>query len=322
MSSNRCIFLNINATCGRLMCVFVCWALLVLCVALGGEGEGQMSEGKSTIPNIVDELSYSTIRLRCARDDGSISVGTGFAMAFKADNEKGKMIPVLLTNRHVVRHSVKVSFVLTEMVNGKPAAGRFPLELPIPESGWKMHPDPDVDLCALPIGMLLNALKSQGKEVKITYLPMGIIAKKADIDNMFQLDEVVMIGYPDAISDEVNNQPIFRRGILATNPSLDYNGKKEFLIDIAAYSGSSGSPVFVYREGVWYDRRRGGALLMNRPQVFLIGVLHSGFEHRVDGEIVPVQIPTAIVPVPRTQIPNNLGVVLKAERIMELEQLF
>ena len=73
---------------------------------------------------------------------------------------------------------------------------------------------------------------------------------------------------------------------------------------------------------MWYDRLRGSALLMNRPQVFLIGVLHSGFEHRVDGKIVLVQIPTAIVPVPRTQIPNNLGIVLKAERIMELEQQF
>ena len=128
-----------------------------------------MNEGKSTVPNLVDELSYSTIRLRCTRDDGSISVGTGFAMAFKADSEKGVMIPVLLTNRHVVRHSVKVSFVLTEMIDGKPAAGRFPLELPIAASGWKMHPDPNVDLCALPIGMLLNALKDRGKEVKITY---------------------------------------------------------------------------------------------------------------------------------------------------------
>lgn len=281
-----------------------------------------MNEVKTNNLNLVDELSYSTIRLRCIRNDGSISVGTGFVMAFKTDKEKGVMIPVLLTNRHVVRHSVKVSFVLTEMVNGVPAAGRFSFELPIAESGWKVHPDPDVDLCALPIGMLLNTLRSQGKEVKITCLPMEIIAKKTDIDNMFQLDEVVMIGYPDAISDEVNNQPVFRRGILATNPSLDYNGKKEFLIDIAAYNGSSGSPVFVYREGVWYDRLRGNAMLMNRPQVILVGVLHSGFEHRVDGKIVPVQIPTAIVPIPRTQIPNNLGIVLKAERIKELERLF
>lgn len=302
----------------RLIIIF---SFVLFAVGLLGE-ECKMTEGKTVMPNLVDELSYSTVRLRCTCADGSISIGTGFAMAFKEDKEKGLMIPVLLTNKHVVKNSVKVSFVLTELVGGRPSAGRFPIELPVTESQWKAHPDQSVDLCALPIGMILNALKSQGKEVKITYLPMGIIATTKDMDNMFQLDEVVMIGYPDAISDEVNNQPIFRRGILATNPSLDYNGKKEFLIDIAAYNGSSGSPVFVYREGVWYDRLRGGAMLMNRPQVILIGVLHSGFEHRVDGTIVPVQIPTAISPVPRTFIPNNLGIVLKADRIRQMEQLF
>lgn len=59
-----------------------------------------------------------------------------------------------------------------------------------------------------------------------------------------QLDQVVMIGYPVGLMDEVNLQPIFRRGVYATNPSLDYMGRKEFLLDIPNNGGSSGSPVF------------------------------------------------------------------------------
>lgn len=53
-----------------------------------------------------------------------------------------------------------------------------------------------------------------------------------------------MIGYPVGLMDEVNLQPIFRRGVYATNPSLDYMGRKEFLLDIPNNGGSSGSPVF------------------------------------------------------------------------------
>lgn len=52
-----------------------------------------------------------------------------------------------------------------------------------------------------------------------------------------------MVGYPDGIWDEFNNQPIVRRGITATHPKNDFNGKGEFLIDAVCFPGSSGSPV-------------------------------------------------------------------------------
>ncbi len=282
-----------------------------------------MSESTKEVPNnMIEELSYSTIRITCIKSNGKQSIGTGFVMSFKVDKDTHQFVPVLITNKHVVKDSVKVSFVLTEEIDGKPSTGRLPIELPIPESGWRMHPDPSVDLCAMPLGPLFNALKAQGKYAKISWLPTEVIATADDYSDMSQLDNVVMIGYPDAIADEVNNQPVFRRGSMATNPSLDYNGKKEFLIDIAAYNGSSGSPVFVYIEGVWYNRKSGRAHIVSQPFVKLIGVLYAGFKHEVDGAIVPVQIPTAVVPMSISAVPNNLGRVLKAERIKELEALF
>lgn len=60
-----------------------------------------------------------------------------------------------------------------------------------------------------------------------------------------------MIGYPVGLMDEVNLQPIFRRGVYATNPSLDYMGRKEFLLDIPNNGGSSGSPVFHFDEKMY-----------------------------------------------------------------------
>ena len=73
--------------------------------------------------------------------------------------------------------------------------------------------------------------------------------------DLMQLDEVAMVGYPNAIADEVNNQPIFRRGVWATNPSLDYDGHKEFLTDIATIGGSSGAPVLQVNNGVSINQR-------------------------------------------------------------------
>lgn len=271
--------------------------------------------------SLVEELSYATIRIQCTRADGSISVGTGFAMAFNHDLTNNRFIPVLVTNKHVVQGSIKISFVLTEMIDGLPATGRFPFELPIGESEWLKHPKEDVDLCVLPMGFVINALQAQGKRVKISWLPLDIIAKDSDYTGMLQLDEVIMIGYPDGISDKVNNQPIFRRGSFATNPSLDYDGKKEFVVDIAAYNGSSGSPVFVKYEASRFDRDKRAIVIQEHPTVKLVGVLYGGFLHNANGTIVPVQIPTSVVPVPVTAIPNNLGIVIKAERIMELEEM-
>ena len=54
-----------------------------------------------------------------------------------------------------------------------------------------------------------------------------------------------MIGYPDGIWDSVNNLPVIRKGITATHPHISWNGKTEFLTDIASFPGSSGSPYFL-----------------------------------------------------------------------------
>lgn len=286
-------------------------------------GENVMKQDpQKFMPNLIEELSYSTVRITCILTNGVTSVGTGFVMAFKFDAEKGSFLPVLITNKHVVRGSQKIAFVLTEMVEGRPSNGRCSFDLPINEQAWKMHPDPNVDLCALPIGTLINDVRANNKNVKLTWLSTDIIATNDQIDKMRQLDEVVMIGYPDGIADHVNNQPIFRRGTFATNPTLDYNGNKDFVVDIAAFNGSSGSPVFVKYDAARFDADHASIVVGRRPTVALVGVLYAGFHHKIDGRIVPIQVPTSVVPISVSAVPNNLGIVLKAQRITELESLF
>src|SRR5207247_2646715 len=65
------------------------------------------------------------------------------------------------------------------------------------------------------------------------------------------IENVITVGYPDGRWDQVNNRPIVRRGITATPLSIDYEGRREFLIDAACFPGTSGSPVFLLEEGLF-----------------------------------------------------------------------
>jgi len=129
-----------------------------------------------------------------------------------------------------------------------------------------------------------------------------------------------MIGYPNGIWDSVNNQPIFRKGITATHPNLDYNGNAEFMIDIACFPGSSGSPVMIYNPSEYTDRQ--GNTFMGTTRLILMGILYAGPQHTITGDIEIVNIPQLQQPTAISQIPNNLGIVIKSEKILELEDLF
>ena len=52
----------------------------------------------------------------------------------------------------------------------------------------------------------------------------------------------------------MNNYPIFRYGKTATHPAVDYNGQKIGMIDLPCLPGSSGSPVAIVNEGIYYEK--------------------------------------------------------------------
>jgi len=109
------------------------------------------------------------------------------------------------------------------------------------------------------------------------------------LGDLTALEEILMLGYPVGLWDTVNNMPIFRKGITATHPNLNYDGKDEFLIDAACYPGSSGSPVFLYNLGN-YSNRQGGTVIGTR--IALPGILYAGPQFSVEGEIKVLPIPT------------------------------
>ena len=61
---------------------------------------------------------------------------------------------------------------------------------------------------------------------------------------------------------------------------------------------------------------------MGKIRVILMGVLYAGPQHTTTGEVRIIDVPTVQRPISITTIPNNLGLIIKAERIIELERLF
>lgn len=273
--------------------------------------------------SMAEALAYATIRIECQYKGSNSGTGTGFFVAFHMNKETGDHVPVIITNKHVIRDSMfgKLTFTKADKT-GKPidkehiifSSHSF-------EQLWTLHPDPEVDLCAMPIARILLSERNKGIELSINTLPLDIIARgyTGGVTDLDAIEDVLMIGYPNGLWDNINNQPIFRRGITATHPLKDYLGKKEFVIDAACFPGSSGSPVFIYNSG-GYTTKKGSNIVMG-SRLILLGILYAGPQMTITGDIVVVDIPTVQTPMSVSKTMINLGYVIKAERILELEKL-
>lgn len=272
--------------------------------------------------SITEKLQYSTVRIECEHSDGGISTGSGYFFRFKESQDNNNHIPVVITNKHVINEAVRGRLILTKMnESGKPLdTEHFKIDIENFESYWRKHPDSDVDLCAMPIAPFLNAAKSRGQRIFYIPLDKSLIPSDTQLGELSALEDVVMVGYPNGIWDSTNNKPIFRKGVTATHPFFDYNGKKEFMIDAACFPGSSGSPVFLLNEGGYRDKK--GNTYLGATRIYILGTLYAGPQHTATGEVKVINIPTTQKPVAVSSIPNNLGLIIKSSRIIELENLF
>jgi len=83
---------------------------------------------------------------------------------FLEDSSTNQHVPVVITNKHVIEGALRGRLIFTKSsMDNQPLDTRhFPITLNNFESFWRKHPDPNVDLCAMPIAPFINAANAQG----------------------------------------------------------------------------------------------------------------------------------------------------------------
>lgn len=263
----------------------------------------------------AEKILYCTVRLETEGSNPD-QIGSGTAFLFGLETEKGNF-PCLVTNKHVIRDAQVGRFFFTSKSGNGPNVGdRLDVEIDNFESRWFEHPDPEIDIATMPLGPLLMKIREMGKEAFYSFIDPSTIPTAEQLEELDVLEEVFFVGYPNAIYDNVNLLPIFRRGVAATPVQIDHNGKPIFLVDASVFPGSSGSPVFIYNLGS-YGSRRG---LSVGTRLFFLGIIAQVAYREEEGTLEFRSIPTVKVPVVKTKEMLDLGVVFKASAVVETVQ--
>jgi hypothetical protein len=266
-----------------------------------------------------EELLFSTVRIETVDDAEKLRVGTGFLFNF--DIAEKQHIPVVITNKHVVKNAVEGRYHLhySENLDGvvRPSNKSFTARFENFEDFWIPHPDADVDLCAMFFNPVVEQAAQQGKKPYFRSLDKRFVKSDLELEELNAAEEIVMVGYPNGLWDEVNNLPLMRRGITASHPAIDFGGKSIGVIDIAAFPGSSGSPVVILNQGAYLNKLHGPAV---GSRTILLGVLFGGPLINLEGRIEIREIPTSVEPIIVTSAMIHLGYIIKAKEILVLGQ--
>lgn len=271
--------------------------------------------------SISEQLMHVTIRLECELNDGSISTGTGFLFTFIMENNTN--IPLLVTNKHVIKNSCKGNFVFTKANDkNEPLIGQVEHVIIKEnfEEYWIPHPDESIDLAVLPLAGLYGKMRDQGIRLFSPPFTDDMIPTPKIKKELAGINDIYMIGYPNGIWDSHNNMPLVRRGITATDINLNYQNNSIFIIDCACFPGSSGSPVILYDEG-YFSSNEKGFFINSGPRLMLLGILYAGPQYTAQGEIHLIDAPLKQVPISLSRIPNNLGFVIQAERLLDFKKI-
>jgi V8-like Glu-specific endopeptidase len=267
--------------------------------------------------SFADQLLHCTTRIECTLPGNVKSTGSGFFFNFKIGEQN---VPTIVTNKHVIANAIqgKLRFTVCDK-DWQIIPKKFhDVNITEFEKAWILHPEEDVDLAIMPTQSLHLQFDTEEAKLFRRSFNKDLIASLDQLHDLTAIEDVIMAGYPNGIWDETNNLPLIRRGITATAAYNDYNGKKEFMVDMACFPGSSGSPVLLYNAGMYQAKGRGTVV---GTRIYLLGVLYAGPQHTTEGELEIVDIPTTQTLRSISRIPNNLGLVIKAEKLNDFEPI-
>jgi len=262
---------------------------------------------------VIEQLLFSTVRIEA--DKASVTeAGTSFIFSYEHDS---KQYLFLVTNKHVVNGAKIGRFFFTLSDGQNPRIGeRFDIQVQDFQNAWVGHPDPSIDIAAMPLVPVLDHIQQQGKQAFFRSIPHTLVPSDEQLADLDALEEVVFVGYPSGMFDAKNLMPILRRGTTATPPQLDYDGRKVFLVDASVFPGSSGSPVLICNQGS-YSTKQG---IVIGTRVLFLGVIAQVVIREEEGKIVIVAAPSSLTPIVRTRQMIDLGIVYKSTTVIETVQ--
>lgn len=284
-------------------------------LAVNLSSEDETMEFKPT--SLAEKMLFSTVRLVCSYKNGGQGTGTGFIYEDRITNDK--YFSMIVTNKHVVAGatSIKIRFHLGELVEDSviPIGETHEFEISDCEELWLPHPNPAIDLCAMPLAYVRRIANEANQRLYFKSLVPCNVPSDEDLENLDAIHTVIMIGYPVGLWDEKNNLPILRRGTTASHPRLDFNGMPISVVDVACFPGSSGSPVILFEDSLKANKF-GAVDLQEEHKPLFIGVLYSAPMYSAEGQIIIKDVPTSVEPHSITNIPINLGYIIKSREVV------
>lgn len=242
-----------------------------------------------------EQIFFSTVRVTIPSKSGiGASIGTGFLFGAPLDYD-GRFALLLVSNRHVygdTKRPIVLNFHRRKANGSGPELGQIVTLRDSEFAGiYKAHPDPEVDLACINISFTAQSTHN----IFHKYFHPEMLSDFTE-DDLLPGVEVWFIGYPENRFDTTHNLPILRIGYIASIPKLDFNSKKQFVIDAQVFPGSSGSPVFAAFGG----------------RFKLLGVVTETMIRNQQLQTVPTGISFGIPQI------LGLGIVIKAPLVKEL----
>lgn len=270
------------------------------------------------VSSIAEQLLFTTVRIETRNSKGEVGIGTGFIFKYTVGLKHALF---LVTNKHIISGTINVELTFIRGSENKPVLGSgYSLHLGNVEKLFFGHKRQNVDVTILPFVWFVEHIK-EAYEAQIFFktITTDLIPNEEALKAIDAIEEVVFIGYPSGLWDSKSGIPIVRRGITATPINLDFWGEKQFLIDASVFPGSSGSPVFLYNPGAYWEKGKGTVV---GRRLFFLGIVASVFFRRDLNKIEMINIPTGEIPVAITTQMIDLGLVFKAETIVETIEEF
>jgi Trypsin-like peptidase domain len=268
-------------------------------------------------------LINSTIRLYCehsytdstGKKKVKTSTGTGFFFNFKIDS---LYFVFIVTNKHVVSGYERVSLEFKKASSsGKPEYGQNENVTLLNLQERTIYPaDSLTDLAVFLIGDVINQYKNVNRPLMVVPFEESLIPSDSVFSTIGSLEDVFMIGYPHGLLDPYNNLPIARKGITSTPLYLKYDNKDEFLVDIANFNGSSGSPIVLYNP---ITLNNNGIFLGAR--LLLVGINHEAFFYNYIGQVVKEDPASYSGDRIKTLFPINIAIAIRSDKILEFKEL-